>query len=162
MDALVLRDSFVKPALLALDRWSDPAEQLLMGTAAQESQLIYTRQLGNGPALGYFQMEPATHDDCWTNYIDFRPSLKSKVLAIRTASGSPDAGEMETDHAYAAAMARVRYMRVTESIPTAPKDIAAYWKRYYNSLLGAGTIAEFIGNWNRLLAPQLYPAIASV
>jgi hypothetical protein len=39
--------------------------------AAQESQLEYTRQIGGGPALGYFQMKPETHDGCWTNTINY-------------------------------------------------------------------------------------------
>jgi hypothetical protein len=159
MEAVVLRDTIVKPALLALDRWSDPAERLIMGTAAQESGLKYTRQLGGGPALGYFQMEPATHDDCWTNYLKYRSSLQAKVLAVRSASGKPSASEMETDHLYAAAMARVRYMRVPESIPSDGNGLARYWKMHYNTYLGAGTIGEFIVNWNRLLTPSPYSKI---
>ena len=160
MDATVFRDTIVKPALLALDRWSDPAERLVMGTAAQESGLRYTRRLGGGPALGYFQMEPATHDDCWTNFIDFRASLKSKILTLRLASGKPNASEMETDHCYAAAMARVRYTRVPASLPSTGRDIAAYWKLYYNTPLGAGSISEFIASWNHLLTPKPYGKIA--
>ena len=49
---------------------SQEAENLLMGTAAQESALgEYIRQLGNGPALGIFQMEPETFDDIVRNYL---------------------------------------------------------------------------------------------
>jgi hypothetical protein len=160
MDATVFRDSFVKPGLLALDAWSPEAEMLVVGTAAQESNLVYTRQIGGGPALGYFQMEPATHDDCWTNYIDFRAPLKAKIMAVRGAAGDPVASEMVTDHKYAAAMARVRYMRVAPAIPTAVRDIAAYWKLHYNTPLGAGSADDFIANWNRYLAPALYPPVA--
>jgi hypothetical protein len=160
MDAVVLRDTYVKPALLTLDRWSVRAEMLIMGTAAQESGLTFTRQIGGGPALGYFQMEPATHDDCWTNYINFRASLRSKVLSTRTATGTPNAAEMETDHKYATAMARIHYMRVPASIPTSPRELAAYWKLYYNTPLGAGTISEFVSNWNRLLTPVPYDRIS--
>ncbi|MDO9708331.1 hypothetical protein [Paracraurococcus lichenis] len=160
MDATVFRDTIVKPALLKLNRWSDAAEKLIMGTAAQESGLKFTRQIGGGPALGYFQMEPATHDDCWTNFINFRASLKSKLLSIRQAQGMPSAAELETDHVYAAAMARVRYMRAPESLPADGKGLARYWKQHYNTPLGAGTISEFIASWNRLLAPKPYDRIA--
>ena len=159
MDAVVFRDTVVKPALLSLGRWSEAAERLVMGTAAQESGFRHTRQLGGGPALGYFQMEPATHNDCWKSYITFRPSLRAKLLAIRSASGLPTASELETDHLYAAAMARVRYMRVPESIPLDGRGIARYWKTYYNTALGAGTMAEFIANWNKLLTPKPYTRI---
>ena len=159
MDAATFRDTIVKPALLELDAWSPEAEMLLIGTAAQESNLIYTRQLGGGPALGYFQMEGATHDDCWQNYIAFRAPLKAKVLATHIATGRPDATEMVTNHKYAAAMARVRYMRVAGAIPGAARELAAYWKLHYNTLLGAGSADDFIANWNRYVAPVLYPPI---
>jgi hypothetical protein len=159
MDATVFRDTIVKPALVGLDQWSEWAEKLIMGTAAQESHLISTRQVDSGPALGYFQMEPATYDDCWTNYIDFRAALKAKVLAVRAAPGTHQAADLETNPKHAAAMARVRYMRVLESIPTDGQGIARYWKTYYNTPLGAGTVADFIANWNRYLAPSLYPPI---
>lgn len=47
----------VDPALC-----SDAAVNLLLGTAAQESEFgKYIRQI-RGPALGVFQMEPATFD----------------------------------------------------------------------------------------------------
>lgn len=41
------------------------AEQLLLGTAIQESHLKYRRQIG-GPALGYFQVGTNTQDDIWS------------------------------------------------------------------------------------------------
>lgn len=159
MDAVTFQTTIVRPVLRAFADWTEASEMLLMGTAAQESLLIHTRQI-DGPALGYFQMEPATHDDCWTNFLDDRAELKAKVLAIRTATGTPAAIEMETDPHYAAAMARVRYLRVSAVIPASPRDIAAYWKLHYNTPLGAGSVDDFIANWNRLLTPHLYAPIA--
>jgi len=159
MLAVIFRGSFVKAALLAQDPKSPEAEMLLLGTAAQESSLRDAQQIGGGPALGYFQMEPATHDDCWSNYINARPPLKAKMMAARIASDPPRAIEMVTGHQYDAAMDRMRYMRVSAPIPTAPRDIAAYWKLHYNTPLGAGSAAEFIANWNRHLAPDLYPPV---
>src|SRR5271167_3363149 len=96
MDAVSFQTTIVKPVLLALGNWTQESEMLLMGTAAQESQLIYTHQI-NGPALGYFQMEPATYDDCFTNFLDYRAALKAQVLAIRTTPDAPKAADMETD-----------------------------------------------------------------
>jgi hypothetical protein len=70
----------------------------------------------------------------------------------------PKAEEMETDHIYAAVMCRVRYMRVRESMPSDANGLARYWKQYYNTPLGAGTLDEFRKNWNRLLS-GLYPSV---
>jgi hypothetical protein len=147
----------VQPAILKLEGKPNPAaERLLMGTAAHESNFIYTRQLGNGPALGYFQMEPATHDDCWKNYISFRAGLKAAVLACAPTAGPGTAELMVTNSIYAAAMARVRYMRAPGVIPMDLVGIAHYWKDIYNTPLGAGTTAQFLADWNKYLL-GVYP-----
>ena len=69
----------IRPALTTLAAGGIAAEQLLLGTAIQESLLIHRQQLGGGPALGLFQMETATHDDCWNNFLKFRKGLADKV-----------------------------------------------------------------------------------
>jgi len=144
--------NIVRPALLSLDMPNPNAERLLMGTAAQESGFVFTRQAGGGPALGYFQMEPNTHDDCWKNYIDFRPQLKAKVLGCIVPTAPPSAALMETNPIYAAVMARVRYLRVPGAIPEDGLGIAKYWKDHYNTVLGAGSVQDFVTTWNLLLS----------
>ena len=51
------------PALEKLSLWSPSAEELVLGTAIVESGLTYLKQHGDGPALGLWQVEPATHDE---------------------------------------------------------------------------------------------------
>jgi hypothetical protein len=80
IDPRQFRALIVRPALESINLWSQQAEDLVMGTAAQESRLIYLRQLGNGPALGLFQMEPATHNDIWVNFLRWKPSWQNAVL----------------------------------------------------------------------------------
>lgn len=136
----------IVPALQSIGFDSPPARELLLGTALQESRLRYLKQLGKGPAMGVFQMEPATHDDIWTNYLSYKPDLASKVamLAHRRFANS-----MATDLLYAAAMCRIHYLRVPEALPAAgdTPGQAAYWKEYYNTYLGAGTEDEYLENW---------------
>lgn len=48
--------------------------RLLIGTAAKESDFIYKKQLGNGPALSYFQIEPATCYDILTEFVTYPSS----------------------------------------------------------------------------------------
>ena len=87
MDAFQLRTEIVKPALEAIGYYSPAAEALIMGTAAQESHLKYVKQLGDGPALGLFQMEPATHDDIWANYLRFRGVIIEDILKACAIKG---------------------------------------------------------------------------
>ena len=72
----------IRPALEAIDLYSKAAEELLLGTAIQESRLVYLKQIGGGPALGLFQMEPATELDLVKNYIWYRPELHAKMMAF--------------------------------------------------------------------------------
>ena len=141
----------IRPALATLESGGRAAEQLLLGTAIQESLLVHRRQLGNGPARGLFQMEPATHDDCWNNFLKFRAPLAEKVRRTLAAGQEPAARTLEVNDVYAAAMCRVRYLRVREPMPPADdiRAMANYWKEHYNTPLGAGTPDEFSEKWPR-------------
>jgi len=144
IDQFVTR--IIDPALDLLKLNSLAARELLLGTALQESRLTYLVQLGKGPALGLFQMEPATHDDIWENFLAYKPELSGRIAQIEPEY---DAHAMIGNLWYAAAMCRVHYFRAKASLPEAG-DLnaqAAYWKRYYNTVRGAGTVDEYIHNW---------------
>jgi len=115
------------------------AEEMLFFTGAAESGYRVTRQYGGGPALGYWQMEPATEKDIWDNFLRFRPSLAEKVRATGEQN-------LETNPAYAAAMARVHYMRVKDPLPSPglKHQQALYWKQFYNTPAGRGTVNHFM------------------
>ncbi|MFC3001130.1 hypothetical protein [Falsiroseomonas tokyonensis] len=148
-------EQVIDPALeaLALDDAAarDGLRLLLLGTALQESGLKHLRQLPNrdgsrGPALGYFQMEPATHDDIWATWLAYRGPLASRVLAVAgLLAGRPKAELLVQNHIYAAVMARLRYRRAPGRLPAAGDvaAMAAYWKAHYNTALGRGRASEF-------------------
>ena len=148
MDASQLREYIVNPALEAIEHYSLAASNLLMGTAAQESRLKYVKQLGNGPALGLFQMEPATHDDIWDNYVAHRPDLRARIYQAVQIEDH-DAERLAWDFRYAAIMCRVHYLRVPAQLPPANDvwELGKYWKAHYNTPLGAGTVEEFVENY---------------
>jgi hypothetical protein len=142
------RQYIIRPAITLLDMSGPEAEALLLGTAAQESGLgCYVRQLGGGPALGVFQMEPATYHDIWRNYINFQPEI-SQCLSRRWPM-EPEPEEMITDLILAAVMCRLHYRRVPERLPKHGniKGLASYWKRYYNTVAGRGDESGFIQSW---------------
>ncbi len=141
------RDDVIEPTLDGLGMGGDAAEELLLGTAIQESNLTHRTQLGGGPGLGLYQMEPATHDDIWNNYLKYRPDLAAKISAFLTSQDKLH--NLQFNDAYATAMSRVHYSRVSSSLPNAG-DIsgqASYWKAHYNTPLGKGTISQYIVNW---------------
>ena len=62
----------IKETLADIGLYSLNAENLIMGTFAQESNFKYVRQLGGGPALGYGQMEPATFNDIVVKFLRYK------------------------------------------------------------------------------------------
>lgn len=150
MNKLTLK-SLIASVLKELNLHSDNAVNLLIGTAAQESHLgRYRKQLGGGPALGIFQMEPATFDDIVKNYLRYKPELAARIERVARISRFK-AEDLENNDLLATCMARVHYLRVREAIPSDLEGWARYWKRYYNTPLGKGTEEEFIANYKRFV-----------
>lgn len=139
--------------LKELDLHSESAVNLLLGTAAQESRLgTYLHQIGGGPALGIYQMEPATERDIWKNYLDYRPKILSKVTRV---SGliRPRSLHLTGNLIYATVMARLHYYRAPGQLPDADDTpgLAEYWKQHYNTPAGKGTAGEFVQNYYLLI-----------
>lgn len=131
------------------------AEELLLGTALHESGGLRYREQLRGPALGLFQVEPFTHDDMW-RYLDARkPALAKTIRTFFTPAGDKiEAALLRADDGYAVIMARVKYLSVPAALPPAG-DLAAqaaYWKKYYNTPLGKGTVEQYIADWHRTYA----------
>lgn len=142
-----VKNLIVIPTLAALpSRWNSPAAvNLLVGTVVAESSATYLHQLGTGPAIGLWEMEPATHDDCWNTFLNSpsQADLAHAVAGLALAGGAfPGATQMAGNLYYACAMARVKYIRSPQALPAAndAAGLARMWKSVYNSSLGAGVI----------------------
>lgn len=161
-----LRQLVVRPVLEHLEMHSAAAEELLLGTAAQESRLRYLHQLGAGPALGIYQVEPATHRDLYENYLRYHDELRKELRRLAGSWGRriefaademwiamPDHKTMIGNLFYATAVARLIYRRRPEPLPAAGDlaGLAAYWKQHYNTPQGAGTVEEFERNYREII-----------
>ena len=145
----------VRAALMRLGLYSASAENLVLGTAIQESDgLRALQQYAGGPAVGIFQMEPVTYESLWKHSIPGLKGIGSKLLQMSSFHGYdvlPPADEMSYNMLYAAAMCRVRYYIVPSALPREndPYAMAVYWKRHYNSALGKGTVDEALPHFQR-------------
>jgi len=116
---------------------------ITLGTIAQESKggacLV---QMGGGPALGIGQMERPTYDWLQKKFRDKYPQIANRPFE-----------DLEWDLAFAILMTRLRYRVVPSPLPAATdlRGMAAYWKTYYNTAAGAGTVNEFISSYTRLV-----------
>lgn len=141
-------DEIVIPTLKELDMYSEEACLLIVGTAIQESRLHYLKQIPSGIAKGVCQMEEATHDDIWDNFLKYKPEIKEKVLGL-TNQSMDLVDQLKGNLYYAVAMCRIHYYRVSEALPNDLAGMARYWKKYYNTPLGKGTEEEFIHNYEQ-------------
>ena len=157
IDAKQLRYEIIRPVLKHLDPeipYSMAAENLLMGTCAQESKMgTFLVQLDGGPAMGIFQMEPATHHDIYANYLYYHEGISDKIMDYNMMNGADNPKLLINDLAYAAAMCRVHYYRVPKALPADNvEELANYYKLFYNTPEGKATVQQFIDNYHRFVA----------
>lgn len=137
----------IESTLKEFDMYSQDAVNLLLGTAAQESGFgKFIRQLNCGPARGIFQMEPATFQYLlkYVKNKGIEEQIKSSCNCIQLIPES-----LEYNLKLAIVFCRLRYLVVNEPLPSDLKGYAAYWKKYYNSVLGAGTEEQFIKHYKK-------------
>jgi hypothetical protein len=150
IDKKQLKDLVTK-TLIAINLHSEDAVNLVLGTIAQESAGgKYLRQLGSGPAVGICQMEPFTFNNHIKNYLAHKPDLKEKIKWF-TGIDQFKVTYLEWNLALSIAMCRVHYLRRPEPLPSTIEGYAKYWKKWYNTYLGAGTETEFINNYKKYL-----------
>jgi type VI secretion system secreted protein VgrG len=149
------KEHVVIPTLKYLDSeipYSEEAVDLLMLTCAHESRGgTYLRQkgmTGTEGAYGVYQMEMATHDDIYENFLDHRNVLCDLTVGLQSEDLHIEQ-DIITNLAYATAMARVHYWRVAEALPS--KDdtnylskLGDYAKKYYNTELGKATNSRYV------------------
>jgi hypothetical protein len=143
INAQDFRAYVLKPALTALSSVTPPtqvAADLLMATAAVETQLgTYLSQVG-GPARGVFQIEPASFTNLWEH---LAPGELVALRPLMTPQNAID--QLDGNLVFAAAIARLFYWQVPQPLPERTADgLWWYYKVHWNSMAGATTGAKFV------------------
>ena len=130
--------------LYKLDAYSDDALALVMRTGMAESGYRALRQMNNGPAIGFWQVELDTAHDTLENFVNHRRRYKDVLIGL--GLGNDLEFCLLSNIALQVAFCRLKYLRDPKPIPcwTDIDAQAAYWKRVYNTNLGAGTIRHFL------------------
>ena len=124
---------------------SPEARELIFRTGMAESGYRAIEQHGGGPAVGYFQVEPATIRDTIDNYVTYRQHMQTKLwslgfddkdMVLRVMGSIP----------LQVAFCRLKYRRDKYALPPCGNIEAQgkYWKRIYNTHKGKGTVEHFI------------------
>jgi len=143
--------------------------RLLFGTAAQESELVERRQHGRDGkvlpgdigAFGLWQVEIATSVEGSLHALYTKPAMLERVkiwlptccrevLETKNARFIAWFMTVPSGDPLAVLFARLHYLfRTKDPVPESVDDQAAYWKRIYNTVAGAGTVEQYLRNWRR-------------
>ena len=148
-----LRDLIVSPCLKTLHLYSQPYEDLLVGTFAHESRYgCYIKQIG-GPALGFWQEEPVTYYDLAKRYSVGHHELWMKLMSFSGYMPTaliPAPETMVYNINLACGMALLKYMDsgvTADRLPADIESLAKFYKIHYNSIKGSATTKEFIDDY---------------
>jgi hypothetical protein len=106
---------------------------------------------GDNIARGLFQCEPWVAVSLCNDYLKYRESLMKKVAEICyldwkhfTNPTEDDWREILTTNIKAMIIVcRLHYWRVPQPLPKTLDDQAVYWKAFYNTSKGSGTVDHF-------------------
>ena len=121
------------------------AVDLIYETGMTETGYRHLEQMGGGPAVSFFQIEENTIKDIWENYVVYRKPLIASLYKLGFIEEYPTFSVM-TNIAVAIAFCRIYYRRQPGAIPKEIDDRAVYWKKYYNTEGGKGSVEHYLGS----------------
>ncbi len=135
-------------ALYRLDCYSDDGLALVVRTGMAESGYRALQGYGeSNPAIGFWQIEPATLYDMMRNYIVYRPQYRKALeeLGMQFKGDDIEVSVM-ANMAVQAGLCRLHYRRDKYPLPSwdCMETQGKYWKRVYNTHKGRGTIKHFL------------------
>jgi len=131
---------------------SEDAVNLVLATGIVESRYEYIKQMGDGPARSFWQVEPATAVDNLAHYLKHRTSLMKKCASASMVdlkhwqNYDEKVWEdiLEKNIAAGIIHCRLKYWRVPKRMPSSIEGQADYWKKYYNTEGGKGEREHFV------------------
>ncbi len=129
----------------------DNLRAMLRETAITESnygRAIYNNKRGFG--YGAFQFDPIGMKQSLLVAESKGQLNKIRLLSLTTSDLSPAnykgvyENDLQLKSTLQAILCRMYYAGIREAIPSTLEGRARYWKKYYNSVLGAGTPEKYI------------------
>ncbi|MFD2230507.1 hypothetical protein [Alkalimarinus sediminis] len=157
LDAQSLKEQVIKPTLNYLNERNQATVDLLLGTAAVETQLrplgIYSR-VDEICGIGLYSITQQQHLDIWDNFLAFDPELASQIrgLASQRSFLTNPHEELNTNLAYATAIAWCIYKRARCLLSGSDvNDLASCWSRYFRHQDSTKSLALFCDSYNELV-----------
>ena len=134
-------DNYIEKVVDVLGGGS-PAKMLLAETAAAETDYGKAVDHSWSVGVGVMQFDPIGFDD-----VKARTSPRLKDVVQREFGVIIDRTELsDLRHSplLSVIFARLKYRLIPSAIPADVNGRAAYWKKWYNSELGAGTVDHYL------------------
>ena len=125
---------------------SPEADTLVFRTMNHESLFKHLSQV-NGPAIGFSQLEMPTVEDTWNRLLKGKYT-KAGLICHKLTKWGYDGNPIVVQGSIILQIAfcRLKYYLSPGNIPKTLEGQAAYWKQWYNTPEGKGTIEEFCGH----------------
>lgn len=157
LEYMVIRPTLTRMAEFDPRLYNDSAVNLMLGTAAQETDLgFWLHQTSGGPGKGIYSTEPDTHRDITGRYLERKENAKLREIVqgfVSRDSKLGDDNELVTNFRYATAIARIKYWMAPQPLP-APGDImelGKYWDVHFNANARVGFPEDFVRSWQQFV-----------
>lgn len=152
------------------DSYANAVACLMLGTASQESNMQWERQrtpnyTSDVGGFSKWQVEKACIQDCLeyckrnrdfadraTQWIFHDPHLVTNDWIYWPISTILWALRMDDNDKLGFLFARFKYLHDPLRIPADIQGQAQMWKRVFNTYLGAGTVEQYLTNWDKFCA----------
>ena len=121
---------------------NNTADDLLWETAAAETDLGDAIDNTWSTGVGLFQFDPVAFNDVKERTPKHIKDLIREHWGIDLDRATIN--DLRWSPLVSTIFARLKYRLIPEEIPTTIEERAEYWKKYYNSQLGAGTVEHYI------------------
>lgn len=128
------------------------AAEMLIETACAETQLGTVPDTTPGNGHGLCQID----NICVKDIQQRTESLIKKLVKdhFHYDIDAVKASELDNNPTLSLIFCRLKYRLIPAQIPTDYLSRAAYWKKYYNTALGAGTVDHYMESAERWLYPD--------
>lgn len=148
----------IKATLKDTGLYSRDVHNLLMGTAATETDFGQCKTMNSGKDLGLLQIEISTHDDIWENWL---PGNSKHMKLVRSVMWPvvPKKTQLKHNLKYQIMIAAIHYHRAHFQHKCLDRKkfsndteyiwwMAWVYKKFYNTVHGKGTTSRFFDKYH--------------